>query len=174
VARMLVDEPIATYTGFDRHLGMIQWCRQEIATRDDRFAFYHYDLKSAYDNFDGQEGTIDAADFCFPFPDEAFDTILLASVFTHMPLNETAHYLKELHRVLRPQGKIIASIFFTQEEPYAQGMDFYYRPKDFRQAFRKAALYRRGRDLIKSVVRPNLVFGNRHNWVVLTKRRVWR
>lgn len=38
LARNLVDLPIGSYTGFDRHKDMIDWCAREISSRDPPFA----------------------------------------------------------------------------------------------------------------------------------------
>jgi SAM-dependent methyltransferase len=113
VARYLVDRKLASYVGFDRHPGMIGWCTAQIAGRFARFEFKCFAVESAYDGWDGQQGDIPAARFKFPFPDCAFDSVLLASVFTHMPLVEIRNYLAETHRVLSPSGAVLLSVFFS-------------------------------------------------------------
>jgi SAM-dependent methyltransferase len=113
LARYVTELPIGSYTGFDRHKGMVDWCAKEIGSRDPRFRFDYFDLKSTYVVWDDQAGTIDAETFRFPYPDEAFDSVLLASVFTHMPPSETRHYLAELARVMRPGAKALLSVFFS-------------------------------------------------------------
>ena len=93
LARALLDAPIGSYTGFDRHKGMVDWCLQEIRSRDPRFRFDYFDLKSVYTVLDHQAGSIDAETFRFPYAEAAFDAVILASVFTHMPPVQTRHYL---------------------------------------------------------------------------------
>ena len=66
LARALLDAPIGSYTGFDRHKGMVDWCLQEIRSRDPRFRFDYFDLKSVYTVLDHQAGSIDAETFRFP------------------------------------------------------------------------------------------------------------
>jgi len=124
LARFLCDSPIASYVGFDRHSGMIDWCRRELTSRDSRLRFECFNLKSAYDDLDGEVGQIDAATFRFPFADRSSDSTMLASVFTHMPLVEVSNYLLELRRVTRPGGKVLFSTFLTEENTLRPGVDF--------------------------------------------------
>jgi SAM-dependent methyltransferase len=77
------------------------------------FASISSNLKSVYTVWDNQTGAIDAETFRFPYPDAAFDAVLLASVFTHMPPGETRQYLRELARVMRPRAKALLSIFLS-------------------------------------------------------------
>src|SRR5215467_10088435 len=93
LARYLLDKPIRTYRGFDRHPGMVHWCSQEISKRDPRFSFDFFPLKSScYEPLDNERGAFAVEDFHFPYLDASFDSCLLASVFTHMPPNEVRHY----------------------------------------------------------------------------------
>ena len=131
MARYLVSTPLKSYVGFDRHPGMIRWCEEEITSRAPNYRFDFFDLKSAYADADDQQAAISAASFRFPYRDQEFDSILLASVFTHMPLDEITNYLKEIHRVLKPKGKVFLSVFFSEGEPYAERISFFYQPSSF-------------------------------------------
>lgn len=159
VARYLLDKPLGSYTGFDRHAGMIDWCRKEIAPRDLRFDFRCFSIKSVYTDVDQEEGDMDAASFSFPFEDMAFDSVLLASIFTHMPMVESVHYLEELHRVLRPDGKVLLSVFYSQGEPYSEGIGFYYDSKAFLEAVKRSGFEYKFREEL---------YG--HHWYVLTRK----
>jgi cyclopropane fatty-acyl-phospholipid synthase-like methyltransferase len=90
VARRLLDSPIALYTGFDRHRGMIEWAQSYIGGPDDRFRF---------------------AQVTFPYDDGTFTGALAASVFTHIDFAATNHYLSETARILAPGGRALASFF---------------------------------------------------------------
>ena len=48
LARQLLGTAIASYVGFDRHRGMVDWCTQEITSQDPRFHFDYFALKSVY------------------------------------------------------------------------------------------------------------------------------
>ncbi|MEM9598224.1 MAG: methyltransferase domain-containing protein [Acidobacteriota bacterium] len=133
IARRLLDESqLASYTGFDRHPGMIDWCQRHLTPLDDRFTFHCFEVESPYVVLDGHAGTIPISEFRFPFDNGAFDGALLASVLTHMPLDETAHYLGQLRRVLAPGGVALVTAFFASgDEPMADAYNFYYRRQDF-------------------------------------------
>jgi SAM-dependent methyltransferase len=115
--RNLFTRKIASYTGFDRHSGMIDWCEREITSRDGRFEFQFFSIKSVYRTLDHYDGEIPASTFKFPFGDSAFDTVLVASVFTHMSMSEVSNYLRQIHRVLSPDGKVLLSVFFNDDDP---------------------------------------------------------
>ena len=93
-----------------RHGGLVH---SAIAAQDPRFRFDYFALKSVYTAWDQQAGTLDAETFRFPYPDAAFDAVLLASVFTHMPPAETRQYLGELARVMRPGAQALVSVFLS-------------------------------------------------------------
>ncbi|MCJ8499384.1 class I SAM-dependent methyltransferase [Desulfatitalea alkaliphila] len=132
IARRLMERPISSYTGFDRHPGMIRWCREQIGARDPRFAFHYFSLQSSYQTLDGHKGRQPASAFAFPYPAASFSAVLLASIFTHMPLQESVHYLRELYRVLAPGGKILLSVFLSDdEEDGCSEVDFYYHTGTF-------------------------------------------
>lgn len=131
IARQLLGEPLASYVGFDRHPGMIEWCRRHLASRDVRLSFLHVDLVSSYRFLDGHQGRLDPLEFMFPFKAASFDSVLLASVFTHMPMAESAHYLAELRRVLAPDGRILLTVFFARGSSHSDESNFFYEPSEF-------------------------------------------
>lgn len=45
-----------------------------------------------------------------PYQDSSFDAIMACSVFTHLPRRDQFRWLKELARVLRPGGVLLASL----------------------------------------------------------------
>lgn len=160
-ARHLIERRLHSYTGFDRHPGMIAWCQEEITRRAPDFRFHHFDVKSIYVMCDGHAGTVPAESFRFPFPDRSFDSILLASVFTHMPLEESAHYMKEMRRVLKPRGKALLSVFLSSKGPAQREHNFAYVPGRFLGAARRAGLTHRG-------LAPLRCDTYEHNWFVLS------
>jgi len=179
VARYLLSSPIRSYTGFDRHTGMIDWCKQEIG--DPRFKFDFFGLKSVYTAWDNHEGTVDVDKFAFPYAPKSFDSCLLASLFTHMPPQEARHYLGELARVMRPDGKILLSVFFSARvkvETHDDGVNVFYNSKEFEADLQRSsfAAHRTGYSFTPGVtfepgtVTRALQFDYVHNWYVLTKR----
>lgn len=163
MARYLISSGLRSYIGFDRHPGMIEWCRTHIGAVAPHFTFQFFDLKSAYVAWDSHPGSITPSSFCFPFPDASFDSALLASVFTHMPLEESVHYLRELHRVLKPAGRGLLSVFFSDEEARSEDINYLYPPAAFHRAMRRAGFLYTGLNTSYS--------GTRHNWYLLRPRR---
>lgn len=54
-------------------------------------------------------GIKDINKFRLPFPDNAFDVVVLFSVFTHMKPQEVKYYLEEIYRVLKREGRCLAT-----------------------------------------------------------------
>jgi SAM-dependent methyltransferase len=102
-----------SYEGFDVDRSSIRWCGRAITSRHPNFRFQIADIYNALYNPDGSQG---AAEYRFPFPDADFDLALSLSVFTHLTPSETAHYLGEAARVLRPGGRLFATFFLLNEE----------------------------------------------------------
>jgi SAM-dependent methyltransferase len=86
------------------------------------------------------EGDIEA----MPFADETFATVLCTEVLEHVPYPEAA--LAEIHRVLRPGGKLIGSVpsrsviwklrFLSSTCPRNEPFHNEYRPAEVRQMLR--------------------------------------
>ena len=58
----------------------------------------------------------DAETYQFPYDDESFDLILLKSVFTHMRPAEVDNYLREVARLLKSDGRCLATFFLLNQE----------------------------------------------------------
>ncbi len=100
-----------SYDGFDVVRKAIKWCEANIQSPN--FRFRHVDVRNRYYN---PEGRLDPEAFEFPYPAEAFDLVFLTSVFTHMLPPEVRHYLSEIRRVLRPQGRCLMTFFLLNED----------------------------------------------------------
>ena len=101
-----------SYEGFDIVRSSIEWCRQEISTRHPNFVFRHANIHNRFYN---PQGVLSAAEYRFPFEDDEFDFAFATSVFTHMLSDEVITYLAELHRVLKPSGRLFATLFLIDE-----------------------------------------------------------
>ena len=166
VARYLLDKRLSSYTGFDRHPGMIDWCNRFIAPQAPHFAFHYYDIRSSYQILDGHQGSVDPCSFRFPFEDQSFDSVLLASVFTHMKIDDADHYLDELRRVLSPAGRILLSVFVARVQPYDDGVCFYYSRDEFlRRITQKSFRWSEHTSTWSSAHEDSPP----HNWLLLTK-----
>jgi SAM-dependent methyltransferase len=99
--------PPGAYDGFDIMPVAIRWCRR-ITMRHPNFRFRLVDLKS--DRY-RPSGTEPASEFVFPYPDAAFDVVVLSSVFTHMLPADMRNYLTEIARVMKPGGRCVISYY---------------------------------------------------------------
>jgi SAM-dependent methyltransferase/ketosteroid isomerase-like protein len=101
------------YEGFDIWPEAIDWCIKEITPRFPHFHFTQVDLFNAAYN---PSGSISPHGFVFPYADEAFDLVLLYSVFTHMLAKDFEHYLSECGRVLKNGGRVLATFFLLNDD----------------------------------------------------------
>ena len=62
---------------------------------------------SAMNTFGDRVHYHDASVYALPFPDESFDAALMVRVFHHLHNSDAA--LRELHRILRPGGRLVFS-----------------------------------------------------------------
>ena len=102
-----------SYAGVDIHRPSIRWCQKNIGARRSNFQFAHIDVRNFAYNPDGKHR---AETYQFPFEDRSFDLILLKSVFTHMRPPEVSNYLREVSRLLRSNGRCLATFFLLNEE----------------------------------------------------------
>jgi SAM-dependent methyltransferase len=102
-----------SYEGFDVVREYIEWDQQNVTPKFPRFGFHHVDVWNSMYN---AEGKLQADSFRFPFADNDFDFAFLTSVFTHMFRADIAHYLDELHRVVRPGQRVFATYFVMNDE----------------------------------------------------------
>lgn len=99
------------YAGFDIVPDGIHWCNKHYRQYP-HFSFLHVPLKNDLYNLDTEAV---AASFRFPYENEAFDLVVLLSVFTHMQPDEVENYLGEISRVLKPGGCCFATFFLITE-----------------------------------------------------------
>lgn len=102
-----------SYDGFDVVISGINWCRKHISSRHPNFRFQHISLHNSLYNTATQAY---ASSFVFPYDDEVFDFVFLTSVFTHMVAEETANYITQISRVMKPGATCFASFFLLNEE----------------------------------------------------------
>lgn len=100
------------YEGFDVVKKGIVWCENHIAKDFPNFKFQYIPLNNDLYHLTDKR----AEDFKFPYEDNSFDTIFLFSVFTHMQPHEVQNYLKEIYRVLKPNGKCLSTFFLYDDK----------------------------------------------------------
>jgi SAM-dependent methyltransferase len=104
------------YEGFDINPIGITWCSRKIAARFRRF---HFQLADVYNRRYNPVGQYKASEYRFPYQDASFDFVYLTSVFTHMLPLDMFNYLKEVARVLKPEGKCLVSYLILNDESRA-------------------------------------------------------
>ena len=101
-----------SYEGFDIVRPEIRWCQKNITPRFPNFNFHHIDVRNKQTN---RKGKLPASGYQFPLADGQFYFIFLTSVFTHMLIDDIENYLKEISRILRPGGRLLATYFLLDE-----------------------------------------------------------
>lgn len=101
------------YEGFDIVKKGIDWCNRKITVRFPNFHFLWIDLKNDLYNLSTDT---EAKNFTFPYAADSFDCIVLTSVFTHMMPNDVDNYLKQISRVMKQDGRCLATFFLLNPE----------------------------------------------------------
>ncbi len=101
-----------SYEGFDVVKKGVDWCTKKISPDFPNFNFQYVSLANDLYNDSEQK----AKEFVFPYQDGQFDIVFLFSVFTHMSIDEIAHYFHEINRVLKPGGQCLATCFTYDEK----------------------------------------------------------
>lgn len=101
------------YEGLDVHREAVRWAARNIAPNDNRFRFRHVDIRNRSYN---PSGLRSAREFRFPYESQAFDMVVLYSVFTHLVTEEMRHYVGEIQRVLSLGGTCVAT-FYLMDRP---------------------------------------------------------
>jgi len=101
-----------TYHGIEIVGKAVDWCRQNISAHYPNFSFHHYDIHNAFYN---PQGVGWVATTRLPFPDNSFDIVFMASVMTHLNIEDARAYLAEIHRVLKPGGRLWATWFIVDQ-----------------------------------------------------------
>lgn len=102
-----------SYDGFDIVGSGIQWCEDRITTAYPNFRFRLVDLfNTAYN----PTGTLDANTSEFPYGAGQFDFVFLTSIFTHLLPETVAHYLAQIRRVLKHDGRCLMTVFLLNDD----------------------------------------------------------
>lgn len=109
-----------SYVGVDIHGPSIKWCQKRIGSGWSNFQFAQIDVRNFAYNPGGQHR---AEAYRLPFEDGSFDLILLKSVLTHMRPPEVDNYVREVARLLKSNGRCLATFFLLNKEQAALARD---------------------------------------------------
>lgn len=121
VARKLIqqDPPPARYVGIDQQWPLVNWCHKNLQPRAPQFSFVHHDIHHATLN---PGGSVPVAPF--PALDHDVSLFIAWSVFTHLVQDEAEFYLRELARVLRPDGVALTTWFLFDKTGFPMMQEF--------------------------------------------------
>ena len=101
------DLPFKSYTGIDVALPVIQWLKENVETRDDRFRFIHWNVTNALYN---KAGIPMQEHDAFPISGD-YDLLMGFSLFTHLDPADAKHILMLARHAVRPSGWFFFSAF---------------------------------------------------------------
>lgn len=98
---------------------MVEWCQANLSAHDANFSFQHHNVFNAGLNPDGI-GSVAR----LPADDSSVGLFIAWSVFTHVTQESASFYLKELARVLRPDGVAKTTWFLFDKQDFPMMQDF--------------------------------------------------
>jgi ubiquinone/menaquinone biosynthesis C-methylase UbiE len=104
-----------SYDGIDIVAPSVRWCQRTYTPRYPNFHFHFADL---YNKAYNANGKYQAAEYRFPFAASSFDFVFLTSVFTHMLPQDMEHYLAEVARVLKRDGRCLVTYFLLNPDAW--------------------------------------------------------
>ncbi len=108
-----------SYVGVDLNEKLITWCQEALEPCDPGFRFHHQDVFNAGFNPEGRDRVAP-----FPVADASVSLLLAWSVFTHVLEDQAEFYLREVARVLRPEGILLSTWFFFDKTEFPMMQDF--------------------------------------------------
>jgi SAM-dependent methyltransferase len=129
--RLIQQQPRpARYVGVDLHPGMIAWCQTHLAPHAPGFSFRHSDVFNAGFN----PGLNKPRALPFPVNSAAFTLVEAWSVFTHVLQDQAEFYLREIRRILHPEGMLHSTWFLFEKRYFPMMQEFqnalYINPDD--------------------------------------------
>jgi SAM-dependent methyltransferase len=105
--------PEGRYEGIDIVPSGVHWCSESITPR---YPTFRFTLADVFNGEYNPNGRVRPTEYRLPYPDATFDLVVLTSVFTHMLPAEKEHYVDEIARVLKPQGRCFATYLLLNPE----------------------------------------------------------
>jgi len=95
-----------SYEGLEIVSSGVKWCTENITPR---YPGCRFTLADVYNKEYNPTGKLAASQYRFPYEDDRFDLVVLASVFTHMLPEDMRNYVAEITRVLKKGGRCLAT-----------------------------------------------------------------
>jgi len=124
--RFILSE--GAYDGHDIRREPIDFLQRRFQPAYPRFRFHWADIHNTFYNPGGKLRT---SEYRLPVADDTKDLVFAASVFTHMLPENTAHYVREASRVLRPGGRFLFSAFVLDHYRRGQARPHGFAKPDF-------------------------------------------
>jgi SAM-dependent methyltransferase len=102
-----------SYHGLDIIPQAIKWCSANIKGVQGNVQFTLADIRNKEYH---PAGLVSATAYRFPFQDNTFDLVVLCSVFTHMLPPDVDNYMREIARILKPNGQCYATYFLLTSQ----------------------------------------------------------
>ena len=96
------------YEGFDIVPEGVNWCQKTISSRHPNFQFLLADVHSKTYN---PTGKVSANAYVFPYEQHSFSFVFATSVLTHLLPDAVDNYLRQIARVLKPDGRCLLTFF---------------------------------------------------------------
>jgi SAM-dependent methyltransferase len=122
LARQMIqqDPRPARYLGVDLHPTMVRWCQENLAPAAPGFEFRHHDVAHPTRNPGAGKPNV------LPFPvEDATSTLVVAhSVFTHLVQGQAEYYMREVARILAPDGVFVSTWFLFDKRIFPMMQEF--------------------------------------------------
>lgn len=113
----LLDPELGAFAGFDLSIPCIDWAKKTITKQFPNAQFVHANIENASYN---PSGDILASEYQFPYEDNRFDVVFIPSVFTHIDQEGFEGYVAEIHRVMKPGGRLLSWHLLIEETRFEQ------------------------------------------------------
>lgn len=137
--RAALDCPGSKVAGVDLHWEDLCRCRDELAGRRNQGDLKESSVKETDDDTKPWL-VVKSTVTNLPFPDESFDAVICAEVLEHIPESQRA--IRELVRVLKPQGRLAISVprYLPERICWAISRAYHEEPGGHIRIFRKREL----------------------------------
>lgn len=122
LARQLIQQTPRprSYLGVDLHLPLVEWAQDNLASHAEGFRFAHHDVR--YDAWNPGDDKPDTAPL--PTDDGSRSLVIAFSVFTHLIQAHAEYYLREVARILAPEGAFYSTWFLFDKRLFPMMQDF--------------------------------------------------